>query len=96
MAIYHLDPTTGIETISGAISRRRLQDGSVQACVVTKNGRMFYRTYHRTTPLSDKEITSRQLFAKAASEVKRRMEAGDTRRRGIIFKEVYVQMKAEK
>ena len=57
---------------------------------------MFYRTYHRTTPLSDKEITSRQLFAKAASEVKRRMEAGDTRRRGIIFKEVYVQMKAEK
>ena len=93
MAIYHLDPTTGIETISGAISRRRLQDGSVQACVVTKNGRMFYRTYHRTTPLSDKEITSRQLFAKAA---KRRMEAGDTRRRGIIFKEVYAQMKAEK
>ena len=29
MAIYKLDPATGIETVSGAISRHRLPDGSV-------------------------------------------------------------------
>ena len=94
MAIYQLDPTTGIETISGALSRRRLQDGSVQVCVVTKRGRMYFRTYQRRTPVSEKELAARQRFANVSAEVKRRMEAGDTRRRGIIFKEVYAERKA--
>ena len=95
MAKYQLDPSTGVETISGAISRHRLPDGSVQACVFTKKGGMFFRTYKRSTPLSAKEIASRHLFAIAATVTKRRIEAGDTRRRQLIFKEVYASLKAQ-
>ena len=43
MAKYQLDRTTGIETISGAISRRRRSDGSVEAWIMTKKGRMYHR-----------------------------------------------------
>ena len=51
MAIYKLDPATGIETVSGAISRHRLPDGSVEAWIMTKKGRMYHRVYRRTKPL---------------------------------------------
>ena len=95
MAKYQLDPVTGIETISGAISRRRLADGSVQACVFTKKGGMYFRTYKRSTPVSEKEIASRHLFSIASTVTKHRIEAGDKRRRPEIFKEVYAALKTQ-
>ena len=49
----------------------------------------------RSTPLSEKEIASRNLFAIAATVTKRRIEAGDTRRRSLIFKEVYASLKTQ-
>ena len=55
---------------------------------------LIIRTYQRRTPVSEKELAARQRFANVSAEVKRRMEAGDTRRRGIIFKEVYAERKA--
>ena len=93
MAMYQMNPETGIETISGAISRRRLPDGTVQACVFTKKGNMYFRNYKRTTPLSQKEVAARHLFSIAATVTKMRIEAGDTRRRSQIFKEVYASLK---
>jgi len=95
MAKYQLDPTTGVEAISGAMSRHRLPDGSVQACVFTKKGGMYFRTYKRSTPLSAKEVATRHLFAIASTVTKRRIEAGDRRRRTVIFKEVYASLKAQ-
>ena len=62
MAIYKLDPATGIETVSGAISRHRLPDGSVEAWIMTKKGRMYHRVYRRTKPLSENEAIHRALF----------------------------------
>ncbi len=63
MAIYKLDPATGIETVSGAISRHRLPDGSVEAWIMTKKGRMYHRVYRRTKPLSENEAIHRALFS---------------------------------
>ena len=94
MAIYKLDPAMGIETISGAISRHRLPDGSVEAWIMTKKGRMYHRVYRRTKPLSENEAIQRALFKEASVQTRQRMEAGDKRRYRDIFKEVYAQLKA--
>lgn len=95
MAKYQLDPITGIETISGAISRCRRSDGSVEAWVMTKKGRMYHRIYHRSTPLSGNERSARELFSKVATEVKRIKAAGDPRPRPAIFKEIYALLKQQ-
>jgi hypothetical protein len=95
MAKYQLDRTTGIETISGAISRRRRSDGSVEAWIMTKKGRMYHRIYKRTTPLSVNEISARSLFSKVAAEVKHRKVAGDPRPGPAIFKEIYTLLKQQ-
>ena len=93
MAIYKLDPRTGIETISGAISKHRLPDGSVEAWIMTKKGRMYHRIYKRSTPISKNEAVNRCLFKEAAMETKRRRAAGDRRSYRMIFKEVYAMLK---
>ena len=95
MAKYQLNPTTGIENISGAISRHRLPDGSVEAWVMTKKGRMYHRIYRRSTPPSVNESAARVLFSKASAEVKRRKAAGDPRPRPAIFKEIYALLKQQ-
>jgi len=94
MAIYKLDPATGIETVSGAISRHRLPDGSVEAWIMTKKGRIYHRVYRRTKPLSENEAIHRALFKEASVQTRQRIEAGDKRRYRDIFKEVYAQLKA--
>ena len=98
MAIYKLDPATGIETVSGAISRHRLPDGSVdgsvEAWIMTKKGRIYHRVYRRTKPLSENEAIHRALFKESSVQTRQRMEAGDKRRYRDIFKEVYSQLKA--
>ncbi|MDY6406703.1 MAG: hypothetical protein SPK97_06200 [Bacteroidales bacterium] len=94
MAKYQLDPANGIETISGAISRRRRSDGTIEAWIMTKKGRLYHRIYKRTTPLSKNEALNRCLFKEAAEEAKRRRADGDRRRYQAIFKEVYAQLKA--
>lgn len=94
MAKYQLDPANGIETISGAISRRRRSDGTIEAWIMTKKGRLYHRIYKRTTPLSKNEALNRCLFKEAAEEAKRRRADGDHRRYQAIFKEVYAQLKA--
>ena len=93
MAIYKLDPRTGIETISGAISRKRLPDGSVEAWIMTKKGRMYHRIYRRSVHVSKNEAINRSLFKEAANETKRRRAAGDKRRYQVIFKEVFAMLK---
>ena len=82
-----------------------LVNGTVKS-ISGRLGNMIYKTYkngttkaylyhkaERSTPLSEKEIAARILFSTAASETKRRIAAGDTRRRSIIFKEVYAALK---
>ena len=49
----------------------------------------------RTTPVSEKELASRQLFAQAVRIARQRAEQGDRRRRGEIIKEVYAELKAQ-
>ena len=46
----------------------------------------------RKKPLSDAEIQARSRFAKTNAEVTKRVKNGDTRRRQIIFKEVYAEL----
>lgn len=95
-------PMAGIESISGKVGNmifktRKKADGSTDV-------RMYKNPYRdargrkinvRSTPLSDKEIASRQLFMRANAEVNRRKEAGDKRNRREIFKEVYAQLKIQ-
>ena len=50
----------------------------------------------KKSKLSDKEIANRRLFKEVSQEVTLRQESGDKRRRGVIFKEVYAQKKAQK
>ncbi len=76
MAIYKLDPATGIETVSGAISRHRLPDGSVEAWIMTKKGRMYHRVYRRTKPLSENEAIHRALFQRGVCAVESKHRFG--------------------
>lgn len=96
MAKFTLDPAMGIKSMSGAISRKKLYDGTIQVTYVTKKGRLYVRKYApRTKRLTDKEAQNRALFAQAQQETTRLKQAGDPRKRPEIFKEVYARLKAE-
>lgn len=69
-------------------------------------GNMLYKTYRngttkaylyhkaeRSTPLSEAEKTTRTNFALIASEVAKRMRAGDKRPKNIIWQEVSLEIK---
>ena len=91
MAKCTIDPFTGqILTISGKLGNtlyKTYRNGQVRAYLQPS------KPAPRSKPLSAKEIASRHLFAIAATVTKRRIEAGDTRRRQLIFKEVYASLK---
>ena len=93
MAKCTIDPFTGeIVTISGKLGNmlfKTYRNGQVRGYLLPSS------PTPRSTPLSDKEIASRNLFAIAATVTKRRIEAGDKRRRSVIFKEVYASLKTE-
>lgn len=93
MAIYKMDPTTGIETVSGAISRRRFPDGTVEAWIMTKNGRMYHRIYRRKSAITPKQSSQRALFAAVAAEIKRLRQTGDLRPHRELFRAVYDELK---
>lgn len=61
-----------------------------------KNGTTKAYLYHkaeRSTPLSDAEHTTRTNFALIASEVAKRMRAGDKRSKSTIWREVSLEIK---
>ena len=93
MAKCTIDPITGqILTISGKLGNtlyKTFRNGQVRAYLTPPN------PTPRSTPLSDKEIAARQLFSIASTVTKRRIEAGDRRRRPEIFKEVYAALKMQ-
>ena len=93
MAKCTIDPFTGeIVTISGKLGNtlfKTYRNGQVRVYLLPSS------PTPRSTPLSEKEIASRNLFAIAATVTKRRVEAGDKRRRAVIFKEVYASLKTE-
>jgi len=93
MAKCTIDPFTGeIVTISGKLGNmlfKTYRNGQVRGYLLPST------PTPRSTPLSEKEIASRNLFAIAATVTKHRIEAGDTRRRSLIFKEVYASLKTQ-
>ena len=93
MAKCTIDPFTGeIVTISGKLGNmlfKTYRNGQVRGYLLPSS------PTPRSTPLSEKEIVSRNLFAIAATVTKRRVEAGDKRRRSVIFKEVYASFRTQ-
>ena len=91
MAKCTIDPITGeIVTISGKLGNmlfKTYRNGQVRGYLLPSS------PTPRSTPLSQKEIASRNLFAITSTVTKRRVEAGDKRRRSVIFKEVYASLK---
>ena len=95
-------PAAGISAISGSVGNmifktRRKADGSTDV-------RLYQNPYRdwrgrkidvRTTPVSEKELASRQLFAQASRMAGERAKQGDQRPRGEIIKEVYAELKAK-
>ena len=88
MAKVEFDKAFGIQSISGAISRKRLPDGSILVTFCTKKGRLYTRVYKRKTPLSDRERQIRTGFRIISREVIRRQQEGDTRPKAVIWNEV--------
>lgn len=86
MAKCTINPLTGqIMTISGRLGNtlfKTYRNGQVRAYVTPKGG------YTRSTPLSKAELLQRKKFSVIASEVARRIKAGDTRPRKVIWTEV--------
>jgi len=95
MAKVEFDKTFGIKSISGAISRQRMPDGTVLVTFCTKKGRIYTRVYNRKTPLSDRERKIRSDFSTIASEVAARRLNGDTRPKIVIWNEVKKQLGAK-
>lgn len=82
-----------------------LVNGTVKS-ISGRLGNMLYKTYRngitkaylyhkaeRSTPLSDAEQTTRTNFALIASEVAKRMRAGDKRSKSTIWREVSLEIK---
>lgn len=92
MAKVEFDESFGIRSMSGAFSRKRLQDGSVVVTFFTKKGRMYTRTYKRTAPPSENEQATRSLFSLMSREVARRINGGDKRPKSDIWAEVKREM----
>ena len=92
MARVEFDEFLGIKSMSGAFSRKRLNDGSVVVTFFTKKGRMYTRTYSRTNPPTKNEQAARSRFSVMASEVARRINSGDKRPKSVIWAEVKREM----
>ena len=74
---------TTIRTSSGTITRR------VVACMRNGKQKIYFREDKpRSTQVTQKELKIRSSFAIIASEVSRRMAAGDKRPRKVIWAEV--------
>lgn len=86
MAKCTIDPLTGqILTISGQLGNtlfKTYRNGHVRAYLTPKGG------YPRTKPVTKAELLQRKIFSVIASEVARRIKAGDTRPRKVIWAEV--------
>ena len=67
-----------IKSMSGTISKKKLSDGTIIRCVVTKNNRMRIQTQSpRTTAPTAKEIAKRTRFgtiSKAVTIVRKELE----------------------
>lgn len=92
MARVEFNEVLGIKCMSGAFSRKRLNDGSVVVTFFTKKGRMYTRTYHRTSPPTKNELAARSNFSVIAHEVAQRVSNGDKRPRSVIWTEIKREM----
>lgn len=86
MAKCTIDPVSGqITTISGKLGNtlfKTYKNGQIRAYLTPRGG------YPRTTPVTEAEALQRKIFSVVASEVARRIKAGDTRPRKEIWSEV--------
>ena len=85
----------GIEKVSGTLSKTTIVTSKgvitkrVVACVRNGKQRIYIREDKpRRTPITEGEIAARSSFALMASEVSRRMAAGDSRSRKLIWADV--------
>ena len=89
MAKCTIDPISGlIRTISGKLGNtlfKTYRNGQVRAYLTSPS------TNLRKNPPSPAELAARQNFARMASEVARRMRAGDKRPKSIIWNEVKLE-----
>lgn len=86
----------GIASISGTVSRYR--DGrKLVARTYKRTGKTCFYVVdpRRRTKPTKSELKARSNFGAIASEVARRLKAGDTRPRSIIWKEVASTFAAE-
>ena len=93
MAKCTIDPITGqILTISGRLGNtlfKTYRDGQVRAYLLPPQG------YQRSTRVTKAEILARSRFAYMASEVARRVKAGDPRPRKLIWQELKTELASE-
>ena len=92
----------GIANVSGTLSKRTIVTARgtvtrrVVACVRNGKQRIYIREDKpRRTPITEGEIAARSSFALMASEVSRRMAAGDSRSRKLIWADVKAEFKKE-
>ena len=86
MATIELDKSLGITSLSGKLGGmiyRTLKSGKIVASMPAKP---------RTKTLSVAEKTARANFAAIAAEVAKRMHAGDTRPKSVIWQEVKLEL----
>ena len=90
----------GIANVSGTLSKRTFVTSKgtvtrrVVACVRNGKQRIYIREDKpRRTPITEGEIAARSSFALMASEVSRRMAAGDSRSRKLIWADVKAEFK---
>lgn len=90
----------GIAQVSGTLSKSTIVTSKgiitrrVVACIRNGKQRIYWREDKpRCTKLSDKEKAARESFSLIASEVSRRIEAGDKRPRKLIWAEVKNELK---
>lgn len=86
MATCTIDPLSGqILTISGKLGNtlfKTYRNDQVRAYLTPQGG------YPRSTPVTKAELIHRKKFSVIASEVARRIKAGDTRPKSVIWAEV--------
>lgn len=92
-----VDLIPGIKSISGTMGKtkdgKRLEFRTFTRSNGKTETRLYVKpVYERTAPVTEAEQRSRSRFAAVSAEVTRRAQAGDMRRRGEIFSEVYAEM----
>ena len=96
----NLQLPAGIGLVSGTLSKKsiRTSTGTVTRRVIAKvvNGKqkLYIREDQpRLSKLTDAEIATRSSFSRMAAEVARRINAGDTRPRKLIWADVKADFK---